>query len=88
MKQANSLLLQNIECSSLCHMVGPCWLSIFVYSSVYMLIPTSKLSVYGYDITWVWCLKEMIQMNLFAKQKQTRRQKTNLWLPKGKRKER
>ena len=26
----------------------------------------------------------MIKMNLFIKQKQTHRQKTNLWLPKGK----
>ena len=32
----------------------------------------------------MWNLKEMIQMNLFTKQKQTHRQKTNLWSPKGK----
>ena len=41
-----------------------------------------------YDITsYVKSKKEMIQMdqmNLFTKQKQTYRQKTNLWLPKGK----
>ena len=33
-------LLQNIEYSSLCYTVGPCWLSVY-YSSVYLLIPNS-----------------------------------------------
>ena len=32
---------QNIEQSSPCSTVGPCWLSIFKYSSVYMSIPDS-----------------------------------------------
>ena len=36
----------------------------------------------SYNITYMWNLKRMIQMNLFTKQKQTL--KTNLWLPKGK----
>ena len=39
--------------------------------------------VYKNDITYMWDLKKMIQMNLFIKQKQTHRQKTNLWFPKG-----
>jgi len=34
-------LLQNIEYNSLCYIVGSCWLSIFMYSSVYMLIQNS-----------------------------------------------
>ena len=29
-------------------------------------------------------LKKMIQINLFTNKKQTHRQKTKLWLPKGK----
>ena len=33
-------LLQNIKYSSLYYTVGPCWLSV-IYSSVYMLIPSS-----------------------------------------------
>ena len=37
----------------------------------------------SYDITYMWNLKRMIQMNLFTKQEQT--SKTNLWVPKGKR---
>ena len=38
-----------------------------------------------YYITYMWNVKKKkIQMNLFIKQKQTHRQKTNLWLPKGK----
>ena len=36
-----------------------------------------------YDMTYMES-KKMIQMNIFTKQKQTHRQKTNLWLPKGK----
>ena len=35
-------LLQNIEQSSLCHTVGPCWSSVLIISSVYMSIPNSK----------------------------------------------
>ena len=35
-------LLQDIEQSSLCYTVGPCWLSVFKYSSVYLLIPNSQ----------------------------------------------
>ena len=35
-------LLQNIKQRSLCYTVGPCWLTIlYIYSSVYMLIPNS-----------------------------------------------
>ena len=33
------MLLQDIENSFLCYTVGPCCLSIFIYSSVYLLIP-------------------------------------------------
>ena len=38
----------------------------------------------SYNIVYIWNLKKVIQMNLFTKQKQTYKQKTNLWLPKGK----
>ena len=31
--------------------------------------------------------KKIVQMNVYTKQKQTHRQKTNLWLPKGRGKE-
>ena len=31
-------ILQDTECSSLCYTVGPC-LPVFLYSSVYLLIP-------------------------------------------------
>ena len=35
-------LLQDIEYSSLCYTVGPCWLvTYFMYNSVYMLILSS-----------------------------------------------
>ena len=38
-----------------------------------------------YDVNHMWHLKyNMIQMNLFTKQKQTHRQRTDFWLPKGK----
>ena len=37
----------------------------------------------AYDITYMWNLKKMIQMNLFTKQKQTHRYKKQTWLPKG-----
>ena len=38
-----------------------------------------------YNIPYRWNLKrKQIQMNLFAKQKETQTQKTNSWLPKGK----
>ena len=37
-----------------------------------------------YDVTHTHNLK-IIQMNLYTKQKQTHRQKANLWLPKGNR---
>ena len=36
-----------------------------------------------HDITYMWSLKYMTQMNLCAKQKQVLRQNTNSWLPKG-----
>ena len=36
----HSKLLQHIYYSFLCHIVGPCWLS-SIYSSVYLLIPSS-----------------------------------------------
>ena len=35
-------LLQNIEQSSLCHTVGPCWSSDLIISSLCMSIPNSK----------------------------------------------
>ena len=38
----------------------------------------------SYNIVYIWNLKKVTQMNLFTKQKQTYKQKTNLWLPKGK----
>ena len=38
----------------------------------------------SYDITYMWNLKKMTQMNLLTKQIQTHRQKTNLGLPEGK----
>ena len=38
----------------------------------------------SYNIVYIWNLEKVIQMNLFTKQKQTYKQKTNLWLPKGK----
>ena len=38
----------------------------------------------SYDNAYMWNLKKMIQINLYTKQKQTHRQKTNIWLPKGK----
>ena len=41
----------------------------------------SKVNQRSYDITYIWSLIKMIQMNLFKKQKQTL--ETNLWLLKG-----
>ena len=42
----------------------------------------------SYDVTYMWNLKQTNkqtkQMNLFPKQKEAHRQKTNLWLPNGK----
>ena len=40
-----------------------------------------------YDITYMWNLK-IIQMNLHTKQTDLQTQKTNLWLPKGSRRQR
>ena len=34
-----------------------------------------------YDITYMWNLEKMIQMNLFGKQRHSQTQKTNFWLP-------
>ena len=34
-------LLQDVEYSSLCHLAGICCLPIFVYGTVYLLIPNS-----------------------------------------------
>ena len=42
----------------------------------------------SYDITYMWHMKKMIQMNLFTKQKLTHRQRINFWLPWRKRGER
>ena len=36
-----------------------------------------------YDITHMWNLKNVIQMNLFTKEKQTCRCIKQTWLPKG-----
>ena len=38
----------------------------------------------SHDTTYMRNLKKVIQMNLFKNEKQTHRQKTSLWLPKGK----
>ena len=41
----------------------------------------------SYDIVYMWNLKKkkkIIQMNLFAKQKQNHRHRKQTWLPKGK----
>ena len=38
----------------------------------------------SYDITYMWYLKKLVQMNLFTKQKQSHRERMYLWLPGGK----
>ena len=52
-------LLQNIDQSSLCYIVGPGWL--FKYSSVYMSVPDSQYipPLYLNPIMW---LKKMLDM--------------------------
>lgn len=37
-----------------------------------------------YNITYMWNLKNMVQMNLLTKQKESQMRKTNLQLPRGK----
>ena len=48
-------LLQDIKCGSLCYTVGPFWLSIlFVYSNVYILIPSSMDCIESIDGFWYY----------------------------------
>ena len=37
----------------------------------------------SYDVTYMWKLKKIVQMHLLIKQKQTHKQKKNVWLPTG-----
>ena len=52
------------------------------------IIPLSEISQTEKDkycmISFICGISKMIQMNLCTKQKQSHRQKTNLWLPKAK----
>ena len=59
------------------------WKSLLCYHCIIPLY--HKLYIKYHDITYVESLKKMIQMNLFTKQKETHRQRTNLRLPKRKR---
>ena len=47
------------------------------------IVILGEVSQISYDITYMWNLN-MMEINLFTKQKQTQTQKINLWLPRGK----
>ena len=51
---------------------------------VIILSEVSQIDKDKYNITYMWNLKKIAKINLFIKQKQTKTQKTNLQLPKGK----
>ena len=48
-----------------------------------ILIEGSQRREISYDITYMWNLKKMIQVNLFIKQKQTPDLENKLMVPKG-----
>ena len=48
-----------------------------------ILIKGSQRREISYDITYMWNLKKMIQVNLFIKQKQTPDLENKLMVPKG-----
>ena len=53
------------------------WIEIIILSEVNQIKQISQ------DITYMWNLKNMIQMNLFTKQKQTCRPRKQTWFTRG-----
>ena len=76
-----SRLSHNIEQSSMCYTVGPCWLSILRYSSVYMSIPYSLTKQYCRFILyfWPWSQVFLYSLGFFLSRMIYRNQDLGTW---------